>query len=75
MCIVAACSIQVVAACNIQVVAACNIQVVAACNIQAIWNMYGVVKEISLFFTPKRQQELQEHIENLQLEPLVKQNS
>ena len=41
--------------------------VVAACSIQAIWNLYEVVVEICLFFnySPKRQQELQEHIENL----------
>ena len=44
-----------------------NLCVVAACSIQAIRNMYGVVEEICLFFnySPKRQQELQEHIENL----------
>ncbi len=44
-----------------------NLCVVAACSIQAIRNMYGVMEEICLFFnyTPKRQQELQEHIENL----------
>ena len=41
--------------------------VVAACSIQAIRNMYGVVGEICLFFnySPKQQQELQEHIETL----------
>ena len=44
-----------------------NLCVVAACSIQAIRNMYGVVEEIYLFFnySPKRQQELREHIENL----------
>ena len=44
-----------------------NLCVVAASSIQVIRNMYGVVEEICLFFnyTPKRQQELQEHIENL----------
>ena len=44
-----------------------NLCVVATCSTQAIRNMYGVVAEICLFFnySPKRQQELQEHIENL----------
>ena len=44
-----------------------NLCVVAACRIQAIRNMYGVVEEICLFFnySPKQQQELQEHVENL----------
>ena len=44
-----------------------NLCVVATCGIQAIRNMYGVVEEICLFFnySPKWQQELQEHIENL----------
>ena len=41
--------------------------VVAACSIQAIRNMNDVVEEICLFFnySPKRQQWLQEHSENL----------
>ena len=41
-----------------------NLCVVAACSIKAIRNMYGVVKEICLFFnySQKPQQELQEHI-------------
>ena len=36
-----------------------NLCVVAAGCIQAIWNMYGVVEEICLFFnySPKRQQQ------------------
>ena len=44
-----------------------NLCAVAACSIQAIRNMYGVVEEICLFFnySPKQQQEPQEHIENL----------
>ena len=44
-----------------------NLCVVAACSIQATQNMYGVVEEICLFFnySTKRQQELQEQIENL----------
>ena len=44
-----------------------NLCVVAACIKQPNRNMYGVVDEICLFFTysPKRQQELQGHIENL----------
>ena len=44
-----------------------NLCIVAACRIQAIRNMHGVVEEMCLFinYSPKRQQELQEHIENL----------
>ena len=44
-----------------------NLCIVAACSIQAIRNIYGVVEEICLFFnySPKWQQELPEHIENL----------
>ena len=42
-----------------------NLCIVTACSIQAIQNMYGVVEEICLFFSPKWQQELQEHIEKL----------
>ena len=44
-----------------------NLCVVAACSIQAIQNMFGVVEEICLFFnySPKWQQKLQEHIENI----------
>ena len=40
---------------------------IVACGIQAIRNMYGVVEENCLFFnySPKWQQELQEHIEIL----------
>ena len=46
-----------------------NMCVVAACSIQAIRNMYEVVEEICLFFnySPKHQQELQQHIKNLQV--------
>ena len=46
---------------------ALNLSVVVAYSKHAIWNMYGVVEEICLFFnySPKWQQELQEHIENL----------
>ena len=51
-----------------------NLCVVPACSIQAIRNMYGVVGEICLFFnySPKRQQELQEYIENLLVETTSK---
>ena len=46
-----------------------NLCLVAACSMQAIRNIDGVVEEICLFFnySPKWQQELQEHIENLPL--------
>ena len=54
-----------------------NLCVVAACSIQAIRNTYGAVEKICLFFnySPKQQQELQEHIENLPVGTTSKTNS
>ena len=50
-----------------------NLCVVAACSIQAIWNMYGVVEEICLFYT--LQNGNKSTLKIYPLEPLVNQNS